>query len=78
MKNYHIVKAHNQIMVYDSSITKSYSDEAILATIVSHNSDDDLSCHMLAINLATLFRQSSNKSFAPIKLQATWTFNPEV
>lgn len=59
MKNYHLVKENNRIMVYDNSITKSYSEEQIIATIVSHSREDDLSCHMLAINLAELFRKSN-------------------
>ena len=57
MKNYDLVKEHNQIMVYDNSITKHYNPEQVLATVVSHSREDHLSCHTLAINLATLFRQ---------------------
>lgn len=45
-------------MVYDNSITKHYDDSKILAVIVSHSPEDNLNCHILAINLAALFHNT--------------------
>lgn len=56
MKNYDVVKENLTIMVYDNSITKHYSQDKIIATVVSHHPDDDVSCQILAINVAELFR----------------------
>ena len=63
MKNYVVVKINNSIMVYDTSITKSFSDDQIIASVVSASSDkeDIVDAHKEAIKFADLFENRKYK-----------------